>query len=239
MKILGLLLLTIGFQAQAQQVLDLGTYRADKITTTTTINLNSDRISEIRIIGVKNDLDVQSARIYTDRGSETLYSLERSVSRNRTLSVRVDTRDYIQVLELQTISGLIGGRGEFRVEAIKENFRPRPPVPPRPPQPPRQGPDRGPYDSIEAREVYNQIVTFSNDRGGLNQTRRESESNAREWTRRGRVCGSSWEIDRMTNEFYRRADGYRRQRYPDYQARQYALEDVRYMSRCSDILRVN
>jgi hypothetical protein len=244
MKILSLLILSFGLQAQAQEIIDLGTYRADKVTTTERINVNAAGITEIRIVGVENDLDVQSARIFTDRGSESLYSIERSVSRNRVVSARVDPRDYIEVIELQTQSPLLGSRGKYRVEAVRQNFRPpppRPPVPPRPrpPGPPRPGPDRGPYDPIEAREVYTQISSFAADRAGLNQTLTTGESMAREWTRRGRECGSSWEIDRMTNEFYRRADGYRRQRYQDRQARQYALEDVSNMSRCSDILRVN
>jgi hypothetical protein len=242
MKILSLLILSFGLQAQAQEILDLGTYRADKVATIERINVNASGITEIRIVGIENNLDVLSARIFTDRGSESLYSIERSISRNRVVSARVDPRDYIEIIELQTQSPLIGSRGRFRVEAIRQNFRPpppRPPIPPRPPVPPRPGPDRGPYDSIEAREVYTQIVSFASDRAGLNQTRSTGESMAREWTRRGRVCGSTWEIDRLTNEFYRRADSYRRQRYQDYQARQFALDDVRNLSRCSDILRVN
>lgn len=248
MKLVTLLLLSISWSANAQEIIRLGTFRAEKVSTIERININRTDVSEIRIIGEDEKVLVENARIFTNRGSESLYSLERRELRQRdVVRARTDLRDYIEVLELQVVTpSLIGSRGKYSVEIVVDRFRPRPipptgPLPPerpRPPQPPR-GPDYGAYDPAEAREVYNQIVSFSNDRAGLNLTRRESEANAREWTRRGRICGSSWEIDRMFQHFYRRADRYRRQRYPDFEARQYALDEVRSYSRCSDILRVN
>ncbi len=229
MKLISLFVLCFTLHLQAAEVLDLGTYRAEKYGNTEVINLYRQGISEIRIINIEDVTTVESARVFSDRSVENLYGLQRDLRDSDMAIARLDPRDFINSLELQVRSSLRGSRGKFRVEAVVNDFNPRPT--------PRPGPG-GPYDPNEAREVYYQIVNFASDRMGLGHIRPTGESMAREWTRRGRVCGSSWEIDNMTRDFYRRADYYRRQRYYDRQAREMALRDVSYQSRCSDILYV-
>ncbi|MCB0348191.1 MAG: hypothetical protein KDD37_05115 [Bdellovibrionales bacterium] len=230
MKLLSLFVLFFSLQVSAAEILDLGTYRAEKYGNTEVINIYRQGLVEIRIINIEDVTTIERATLYADRNVENLYGLQRDLHGSDVAVTRTNPRAFINTLELSVHSSLRGSRGRFRVEAVVDSFGPPPPPPP--------PPGGGSYDPAEARQVYYQIVNFASDRMGLGHIRPTGESMAREWTRRGRICGSSWEIENMTRDFYRRADYYRRQRYYDRDARQYALRDVSYQSRCSDILYV-
>jgi hypothetical protein len=113
-------------------------FRADKVRTVQRIDIQRYGITDIELYGLDNKFDVVSARLSDGTALYPLPEFQGRVRQGDRFFVRINPRSYVDSIEIETVSPLIGSRGTFQVVAYFNGRHNPPPRPgPRPSPRPR------------------------------------------------------------------------------------------------------